>query len=214
MFPDMKLHHRVLALLTAAALAVTLTACSPVTVAQDMVVAIVQAMGLGSTSTDDGSDELHAPAGGSITFPEGFETVGSFHTLLQDGALYIAFNDISVNKLGNTDYFTVAGSSVNITAYGSTDESLTSIDSYKIALWELSEDGTRATYVPGSTIYIDFSSDETCHTYEVTGLTAGNRYKATVSFDSVMTSATGGVAITGLTNDALVSTEEGDTASA
>ena len=84
----MKLHHRVLALLTAAALAVTLTACSPVTVAQDMVVAIVQAMGLGSTSTDDGSDELHAPAGGSITFPEGFETVGSFHTLLQDGALY------------------------------------------------------------------------------------------------------------------------------
>ena len=108
----------------------------------------------------------------------------------------------------------MAGSSVNITAYGSTDESLTSIDSYKIALWELSEDGTRATYVPGSTIYIDFSSDETCHTYEVTGLTAGNRYKATVSFDSVMTSATGGVAITGLTNDALVSTEEGDTASA
>ena len=210
----MKLHHRVLALLTAAALAVTLTACSPVTVAQDMVVAIVQAMGLGSTSTDDGSDELHAPAGGSITFPEGFETVGSFHTLLQDGALYIAFNDISVNKLGNTDYFTVAGSSVNITAYGSTDESLTSIDSYKIALWELSEGGTRATYVPGSTIYIDFSSDEACHTYEVTGLTAGNRYKATVSFDSVMTSATGGVAITGLTNDALVSTEEGDTASA
>lgn len=206
----MKLHHRILSLVTAAALALTLTACDPMETAKGLVVDMVHAMGLGTTSTDDEADELHAEAGGSITLPEGFDPTGGFHTLLQNGQLYIAFNDISLYKLGNTDYFTAAGDSVTITAYGSTDETLTSIDSYKIALWELSDDNAHTTYVPNSTIYIDFSSDETCHTHTVTGLTAGKRYKATVTFDSTVAYATGVVCISGLTDDALVDADAGN----
>ncbi len=207
---DMKLHHRALSLVLAAGMAFTLTACDPMESLKGLVVDMVHAMGLGTTTTDDGSDELHPPVGGSITFPEGFDPTGSFHYQLQDGQLYIAFNDISLNGFGNTDYFTAAGDSVTITAYGSTDESLTSIDSYKIALWELSDDNTHTTYVPGSTLYIDVSTDETCHTQTITGLTPGKRYKATVTFDSTRAYATGAICISGLTDDALVSTDSGN----
>lgn len=205
----MKLHHRVLTLLMATALAFTLTACDPMQTARDMVVSMVRGLGLVAEPVDDEAAELHAEQGGSITFPEGMDTSNHFNTLLQDGTLYIEFDGISVNRLGNTDYFTAAGNSVTITGYGATDESLTSIDSYKVALWELSEDSTRATYVQGSTIYIDFSADETCYSHVVNGLTAGRRYKATISFDSSVAEAVGGVTISGLTNDELVSTETG-----
>lgn len=200
----MKLHHRVLALALAAAMALGLTACNPSQALEDMLVNAIHAMGLGNADAGDETEKTYAEQGGSITFPEGFDPASSFHTLLQEGQLFIGFNDLSLNKLGNTDYFTAAGDSMTITAYGSTDTSKTSIDSYKIALWELSDDGHSATYVVGSTIYIPFSSDETCYTHTVTGLTPGKHYKASVTFDSTVAYAAGGICISGLTDDALM----------
>lgn len=200
----MKLHHRILPLFLAVVMAFTVTACSPKQMLQDMIVNMVHAMGLGNSSTDDEADELHAEQGGSITFPEGFPTEDRYNTMLSGGTFYISFSQM---RLYNTDYFTVSGDSVTITAYGSTDESLTGIDSYKVALWQLSEDGAHATYVPDSTVYIDFSPDETCYTHTITGLTPGQRYKATISFDSNVAYAAGAVSITGLTDDELVQAE-------
>ena len=205
----MKLHHRILPLLLAVAMAFTVTACSPTEMLKDMIVNVVHAMGLGNPETDDEADELHAEQGGSITFPEGFPTEDSTNTMLSGGTFYVSFAKL---RLYNTDYFTAASDSITVTAYGSTDETLTGISSYKVALWELNDDGVHATYVPGSTVYIDFSADETCYTHQITGLTAGHRYKATISFDSNVTYAAGAVSISGLTDDALVQAEGGDSA--
>lgn len=201
----MKLHHRVLALVLAVALAFSLTACSPKEVAQNMVLGIVRALGF--TTADEEEDEATetmAAQGGSIAFPDGFSTEDRMNTLLQDGTLYISFNDIQVT---NTDYFTAASDTVTVTSYASTDATKTSYTTYKVALWELSDDSKTTSYVPGSTIYFTVSSDQTCYTYDISGLTPGKKYKATISFDSTVAYVTGGMTISGLTDDALVQTE-------
>lgn len=203
----MKLHHRVLALGMAAVMALALTACSPKKVAQDMVIGMVQALGF--TTADEEEDEATetmATEGGSITYPEGFDASGT-NALLQDGTLYLSFKDM---QYYSTDFFTPAGDTVTVTSYGSIDAT-TSYTAYKIALWELSEDGTTTSYVAGSTIYFTISSDETCYTYDIGGLTPGKKYKARVSFDSTVARVTGGMTISGLTDDALVQTEDDDT---
>ncbi|MBE5038393.1 hypothetical protein INF35_11400 [Subdoligranulum sp. DSM 109015] len=203
----MKLHHRVLALGMAAVMALALTACSPKKVAQDMVIGMVQALGF--TTADEEEDEATetmATEGGSITYPEGFDASGT-NALLQDGTLYLSFKDM---QYYSTDFFTPAGDTVTVTSYGSIDAT-TSYTAYKVALWELSEDGTTTSYVAGSTIYFTISSDETCYTYDIGGLTPGKKYKARVSFDSTVARVTGGMTISGLTDDALVQTEDDDT---
>ena len=203
----MKLHHRVLALGLAAVMALALTACSPKKVAQDMVIGMVQALGF--TTADEEEDEATetmATEGGSITYPEGFDASGT-NALLQDGTLYLSFKDM---QYYSTDFFTPAGDTVTVTSYGSIDAT-TSYTAYKVALWELSEDGTTTSYVAGSTIYFTISSDETCYTYDIGGLTPGKKYKARVSFDSTVARVTGGMTISGLTDDALVQTEDDDT---
>lgn len=203
----MKLHHRVLALGMAAVMALALTACSPKKVAQDMVIGMVQALGF--TTADEEEDEATetmATEGGSITYPEGFDASGT-NALLQDGTLYLSFKDM---QYYSTDFFTPAGDTVTVTSYGSIDAT-TSYTAYKVALWELSEDGTTTSYVAGSTIYFTISSDETCYTYDIDGLTPGKKYKARVSFDSTVARVTGGMTISGLTDDALVQTEDDDT---
>lgn len=203
----MKLHHRVLALGMAAVMALALTACSPKKVAQDMVIGMVQALGF--TTADEEEDEATetmATEGGSITYPEGFDASGT-NALLQDGTLYLSFKDM---QYYSTDFFTPAGDTVTVTSYGSIDAT-TSYTAYKVALWELSEDGTTTSYVAGSTVYFTISSDETCYTYDIGGLTPGKKYKARVSFDSTVARVTGGMTISGLTDDALVQTEDDDT---
>lgn len=203
----MKLHHRVLALGMAAVMALALTACSPKKVAKDMVIGMVQALGF--TTADEEEDEATetmATEGGSITYPEGFDASGT-NALLQDGTLYLSFKDM---QYYSTDFFTPAGDTVTVTSYGSIDAT-TSYTAYKVALWELSEDGTTTSYVAGSTVYFTVSSDETCYTYDIGGLTPGKKYKARVSFDSTVARVTGGMTISGLTDDALVQTEDDDT---
>lgn len=203
----MKLHHRVLALGMAVVMALALTACSPKKVAQDMVIGMVQALGF--TTADEEEDEATetmATEGGSITYPEGFDASGT-NALLQDGTLYLSFKDM---QYYSTDFFTPAGDTVTVTSYGSIDAT-TSYTAYKVALWELSEDGTTTSYVAGSTVYFTVSSDETCYTYDIGGLTPGKKYKARVSFDSTVARVTGGMTISGLTDDALVQTEDDDT---
>ena len=65
----MKLTRKLAALAMAVLLAVSLTACSPKQVAQDMVVHLVHKLGLVEESDEDDTDTTtKAPAGGSVEF--------------------------------------------------------------------------------------------------------------------------------------------------
>ena len=71
----MKLSRKLAALAMAVLLAVSLTACSPKQVAQDMVVHLVHKLGLVEESDEDDTDTTtKAPAGGSVGFPAEVDT--------------------------------------------------------------------------------------------------------------------------------------------
>ncbi len=98
------------------------------------------------------------------------DTQSRFPTMVSGDTLYIAFNGIS-NR--STDYFVAASDTVTLTAYATT-ESATILE-FKAALWELSDDQTKTSYLQGSTVY--FPTGGECSTYTVSGLTPGKMYK-------------------------------------
>ena len=74
----MKLSRKLAALAMAVLLAVSLTACSPKQVAQDMVVHLVHKLGLVEESDEDNTDTTtKAPAGGSVEFPAEMDTTAA-----------------------------------------------------------------------------------------------------------------------------------------
>lgn len=202
----MKLAKRIATASLALVLALSLTACSPKDMLGNMILGAADLLGLRSEDTgDDEAEETLATPGGSITFPEGMDTQSRFPNEVYGDTLYIAFNGIS-NR--STDYFVAAGDSVTITAYGTTESA--TILQFKAALWELSDDQTRTSYVPGSTVYFETGGD--CSTYTVNGLTPGKMYKVTVSYDSGMYYVTGGMTVTGIGSEELTTidtSEEG-----
>ena len=173
----MKLTRKLAALAMAVLLAVSLTACSPKQVAQDMVVHLVHKLGLVEESDEDDTDTTtKAPAGGSVEFPAEMDTTAArVVTYPVENTLYVSFNGIA-NR--STEYFVAGGDS-------------------KIAFWELSDDKTMTSYVPDSTIY--YCADGADYQYNVTGLTAGKQYKITISYDNGNKYyVTGGLKVEGL----------------
>ena len=195
----MKLTRKLAALAMAVLLAVSLTACSPKQVAQDMVVHLVHKLGLVEESDEDDTDTTtKAPAGGSVEFPAEMDTTAArVVTYPQDNTLYVSFNSIA-NR--STEYFVAGSDTVQVTGYGTTES--TGILEFKVALWELSEDKATTSYVAGTTVY--FPTGGECSTYTISGLTPGRLYKANVSYDSGMFYITGGVKIEGIGSDDLV----------
>ena len=100
----MKLTRKLAALAMAVLLAVSLTACSPKQVAQDMVVHLVHKLGLVEESDEDDTDTTtKAPAGGSVEFPAEMDTTAArVVTYPVENTLYISFNGIA-NR--STEYF-------------------------------------------------------------------------------------------------------------
>ena len=164
-------------------LAVSLTACSPKQVAQDMVVHLVHKLGLVEESDEDDTDTTtKAPAGGSVEFPAEMDTTAArVVTYPVENTLYVSFNGIA-NR--STEYFVAGGDSMTVTGYATTEASNEKYMYFKIAFWELSDDKTMTSYVPDSTIY--YCADGADYQYNVTGLTAGKQYKSR----SAMTTAT------------------------
>lgn len=101
-------------------------------------------------------------------------------------ALYVAFNGIQ-NR--STDYFVAGSDSLSITGYATTESTNENFQTFKIALWELSDDKTSTSYVIGSTVY--YTTDGTCYQYNVSGLTPGRQYKVYISYDSTRYYITG-----------------------
>ena len=192
----MKLAKRAAALVLAAVLALSLTACSPKEVASNLILKTADLLGLREEgSDDDEADEIVAQPGGEVNFPDGLQdTSVHWNQQVQDGTLYVAFNSIQ-NR--NTEYFVAGSDTVQVTGYGTTES--TGILEFKVALWELSEDKATTSYVAGTTVY--FPTGGECSTYTISGLTPGRLYKANVSYDSGMFYITGGVKIEGIGSD-------------
>ena len=201
----MKLTKRIGVAALALVLALSLTACSPKDMLGNMILGAADLFGLRSeSSNDDEAEETVATPGGSISFPEGMDTQSRFPTMVSGDTLYIAFNGIS-NR--STDYFVAASDTVTLTAYATT-ESATILE-FKAALWELSDDQTKTSYLQGSTVY--FPPGGECSTYTVSGLTPGKMYKVTVSYDSVSYYITGGMTVTGVGSEQLTSLSDDTT---
>ena len=201
----MKLTKRIGVAALALVLALSLTACSPKDMLGNMILGVADLFGLRSeSSNDDEAEETVATPGGSISFPEGMDTQSRFPTMVSGDTLYIAFNGIA-NR--STDYFVAASDTVTLTAYATT-ESATILE-FKAALWELSDDQTKTSYLQGSTVY--FPTGGECSTYTVSGLTPGKMYKVTVSYDSVSYYITGGMTVTGVGSEQLTSLSDDTT---
>ena len=164
----MKLAKRAAALVLAAVLALSLTACSPKEVASNLILKTADLLGLREEgSDDDEADEIVAQPGGEVNFPDGLQdTSVHWNQQVQDGTLYVAFNSIQ-NR--NTEYFVAGSDTVQVTGYGTTES--TGILEFKVALWELSEDKATTSYVAGTTVY--FPTGGECSTYTISGLTPG-----------------------------------------
>ena len=194
-----------IALALALCLALSLSACSPKQALKDAVVKAVTVLGFRDESAFDEEEatKVMATSGGDVTFPEGFDsTSGKLVTQASGDTLYVAFNGIQ-NR--STEYFVPAGDSITVTGYATTESTSENYQTFKVAVWQLSDDQATTNYVMGSTVY--YTTDGTCYTYTITGLTPGKQYKVNISYDSSIYYVTGGLKIQGLGSEELTTIE-------
>lgn len=194
-----------IALALALCLALSLSACSPKQALKDAVVKAVTVLGFRDESAADEEEatKVMATSGGEVTFPEGFDsTSGKLVTQASGDTLYVAFNGIQ-NR--STEYFVPAGDSITVTGYATTESTSENYQVFKVAVWQLSDDQATTSYVMGSTVY--YTTDGTCYTYTITGLTPGKQYKVNISYDSSIYYVTGGLKIQGLGSEELTTIE-------
>lgn len=194
-----------IALALALCLALSLSACSPKQALKDAVVKAVTVLGFRDESASDEEEatKVMATSGGEVTFPEGFDsTSGKLVTQAAGDTLYVAFNGIA-NR--STEYFVAASDSLTVTGYATTESTSENYQTFKVAVWQLSDDKATTSYVQGSTVY--YTTDGTCYTYTITGLTPGKQYKINISYDSSIYYVTGGLKIQGLGSEELTTIE-------
>lgn len=194
-----------IALALALCLALSLSACSPKQALKDAVVKAVTVLGFRDESAFDEEEatKVMATSGGEVAFPEGFDsTSGKLVTQAAGDTLYVAFNGIQ-NR--STEYFVPAGDSITVTGYATTESTSENYQVFKVAVWQLSDDKATTSYVQGSTVY--YTTDGTCYTYTITGLTPGKQYKVNISYDSSKFYVTGGLKIQGLGSEELTTIE-------
>ena len=201
----MSLKKRLGALALVGVMALTLTACSPKEMLSNAILTTATVLGFrdADAGDEDEAPEKKAEAGGSITFPDGMETTGRFVNEVHGDTLYIAFNGIA-NR--STDYFVAGGDSVTVTAYATTDSA--TINEFKAAIWELSDDRTQTSYVQGTTVY--FATGGECSTATISGLTPGKMYKVYISYDSSSYYITGAMTVTGVGSEEMTTVENED----
>lgn len=172
---------RMLALALAAAVCLSLAACS--------------------SSTGDEEEEVvektMAQAGGSVTLPEGFtvpEEAGRIATQVSGDTLYGAF---TLTNYNTTSYF-VQNGSITVTVQASlwTDGVDTQWTDAYFDLWKQGEGQTQ--YV--STVH--FVADDTAQNYTFSGLEAGASYRLSFGYSDVPRyKLSGKFSVTGITGE-------------
>lgn len=130
-----------------------------------------------------------AQAGGSISWPEGFDTSQKETITTQGDTMYISFNN---RQVVNGKYFTPSGSSITVTGRATTESE--NRTEYRVTLWKETT-GSRE-YITGGTLYL--TADGSCYTGTISGLEPGNRYKVGVAYDGGKYFMSGGITISGL----------------
>ena len=89
----MKLAKRAAALVLAAVLALSLTACSPKEAASNLILKTADLLGLREEgSDDDEADEIVAQPGGEVNFPDGLQDTSVHWNLLHAGPAGLLFS--------------------------------------------------------------------------------------------------------------------------
>jgi len=130
-----------------------------------------------------------AVAGGSLSWPEGFDSTPRFNELQQDGTLYVAFNNVQSPA---SSYFTPAGDTLTIVGRATTESE--NRRTWRVMLWQ--EVAGAREYVEGCTLYL--TADGSCYTGTFTGLDTGRRYKIGLGYDGGRYNMSGGVAVSGI----------------
>ena len=164
----MKMKKRLVVLLLAAVLTLSLTGC------KETLKTVAQKVTGTSNEVQEEDTTLWAEQTSDPLIIQGIaDASAKFDTAIVDNCLYAVFNGIWSRQTG---YFTVPGGSVNIMACGSAEGT----QKFKVALWKKVDGG--AEYVPGSTYYV--KTDGTDYTCTVSGLDPAAQYRVTISYDS------------------------------
>lgn len=202
----MRFWKRAAALGLALALGMSLSACSVDEMRDklsDVIVDMAVRFGfVGERTDEDEVSRREGTPGGSIEFPEDFVNEGeSMVSMLREGVLYVDFRSIT-NKA--TEYFVATADSVTVTIYAtSSNTEAETPPTYKMAVWELTEDTTATAYVDGSTVYLPAAGEGACYTATVSGLTPGRRYKINLSYDSTYYKVSGRMTVSPVSDEDL-----------
>lgn len=126
----------------------------------------------------------YAPAGGTVSFPEGFAPSGgksTLETVMMDTTLCGAFTQVATSR--STSYFYPGSDTLTVSAKGTTDGVL---EEFRINLWKRTESG--AEFVAS----LHFPVDGSVASGTFTGLDPNTRYRLSVAFSGSTTSCTGG----------------------
>lgn len=131
-----------------------------------------------------------AVPGGSISWPEGFDTSERFTQTQAGGVLYTSFNGIQDRT---SDYFTPASDTVTIVGQATTESEKRK--TFRVTLWK---EGTESReYVAGGTLYLQ--ADGSCYTGTFSNLDPASRYKIGLAYDGGNSFyMTGGVTVSGI----------------
>ena len=143
----------------------------------------------GSGEEDEGEidDRNIATAGGSIAWPDGFDTSARRNSMQVGDTFYFAFNR---TQNSTASYFTPAGDTLTVTGQATTESE--NRKEYRVTLWR--ETTGAREYV--DTLYL--TADGSCYQGSFTGLDTGSRYKIGVAYDGGSYYLSGGVTVTGL----------------
>lgn len=159
-------------------------------VAMTLLLAVCLFAGCGEDMDEGEVDNRNvAVAGGSISWPEGFDSTPRFNELQKDGTLYASFNNV---QSPTSSYFTPAGDTLTIVGRATTESE--NRKTWRVMLWQ--EVSGAREYVDGCTLYL--TADGSCYTGTFTGLDTGRRYKISLGYDGGRYNMSGGVTVSGI----------------
>ena len=178
----MKMKKRLVALLLAAVLTLSLTGCKETlkTVAQKVT-------GSSDEVQEEDTTRWADPTGEDLMLEGITDASAKYTSAMVNGSLNIVFNGIWSRK---TDYFAAPGGTLTVTGYGAAEGT----QKFKVAVWQKVDGGVQ--YVPDSTYY--FKTDGTNYRCVISGLDPAAVYRLTISYDSSRYYLYGGLKVEGV----------------